>query len=107
MVKIMKDESTEVLESSERDETNELQRKIIYTHDEAAKMIEMFEDILLKNDICIPSPEDDEREPDNMMGLYGSTYSDLLDNIEGLLIDIISLCKQGSEVVKYEFSGNY
>lgn len=82
-------------------------KKVIYTHDESARIIDMFEEILSKHNIHIPSPEDDDREPDNMVGLYGSTYSDLLDDIEGLLVDIVDSCAQGSEVVKYEFSGNY
>ena len=49
----------------------------IYTHDEAMLIVEMFEDILSEYNIHIPSPEDDEREPDNMVGLYGYTYSDV------------------------------
>lgn len=82
-------------------------KKTVYTHDEAAKIVEMFEDILSEHNIHIPSPEDNEREPDNMIGLYGSTYSSLLDNVEEILIDIIASCKQDSDVVEYEFSGNY
>lgn len=81
--------------------------KTIYTHDEAARIIELFEDILSEHDIHIPSPEDDEREPDNMVGLYGSTYSDLLDAVEESLINIVNLCKQGYEIVENEFSGKY
>lgn len=81
--------------------------KTIYTHDEAARIIELFEDILSEHDIHIPSPEDDEREPDNMVGLYGSTYSDLLNAVEESLINIVNLCKQGYEIVENEFSGKY
>ena len=81
--------------------------KKIYTHDEAARVIDAFEDVLSKYDIHVPSPEDDEREPDNMIGLYGSTYSDLLDDIESMLIDLISTATHGAEVVSGEFSGNY
>ena len=79
----------------------------IYTHDEASKMLEAFEDVLSKYNIHVPSPEDDEREPDNMIGLYGSTYSDLLDNIESMLIDLISTAKSGAEVITDVYSGNY
>lgn len=82
-------------------------KKTICTHDEAARIIEMFEDILSEHNIHIPSPEDAEREPDNMVGLYGSTYSNLLDNVEEILIDIIASCKQGSDIIEHEFSGNY
>lgn len=81
--------------------------KIIYTHDEAARIIELFEDILSEHDIHVPSPEDYEREPDNMIGLYGSTYSSLLDDTEDLIIDIITRTQKGFDVVEDEFSGNY
>ena len=48
-----------------------------------------------KYNIHVPSPEDDEREPDDLIGLYGSTYSELLDDIESRLIDLISAAKSG------------
>ena len=79
--------------------------KTIYTHDEATRILEMFEDVLEKHNIHVPSQEDDEREEDNMVGLYGSTYSELLDAVEEKLIEIISECKKGYEVVQYEYSG--
>lgn len=77
----------------------------IYTHDEAMLIVEMFEDVLSAYDISVPSPEDDEREPDNMIGLYGSTYSDLLDLVEDKLIEILSKHEQNCEIVQGEFSG--
>ena len=80
-------------------------KKTIYTHDEATRILEMFEDILEKHNICVPSQDDEEREEDNMVGLYGSTYSDLLDEVEEKLIEIINDCKKGYEVVQYEYSG--
>ena len=80
-------------------------KKTIYTHDEATRILEMFEDILEKHNICVPSQDDKEREEDNMVGLYGSTYSDLLDEVEEKLIEIINDCKKGYEVVQYEYSG--
>lgn len=61
----------------------------IYTRDEAAKIVEMFEDILVENEISVPSPEDDDRDPDDNLGLYGSVYSDLLDRVEDTLVKII------------------
>ena len=61
----------------------------IYTHDEAMLIVELFEDILTQHNIKVPSPEDDEREPDNDAALYGSTYSDLLDSVEDKLIEIL------------------
>ena len=49
----------------------------IYTRDEAADIVEMFEKILLDNDISIPSPEDDERGP------HGDTIKDLTEVVLG------------------------
>lgn len=77
----------------------------IYTHDEAMLIVEMFEDVLSTYDISVPSPEDDEREPDNMVGLYGSAYSDLLDSVEDKLIEILDKHKRDCEIVQGEFSG--
>lgn len=77
----------------------------IYTHDEAMLLVEMFEDILSAHNIIIPSPEDDEREPDNMVGLYGTTYSNLLDLVEDKLIEILRRHELGTKVIQYEFSG--
>lgn len=79
----------------------------IYTHDEAARIIEMFESILSEHDVHIPSPEDEDRETDNMAGLYGSTYGDLLDEVECTLIDLLKRAGQGCNVVTYRFSGKY
>ena len=76
----------------------------IFTHTEASDIVEMFEDILIENNICVPSPEDDEREKDNMIGLYGSTYSDLLDAVEGALINIIETAKAGAEIITDTFN---
>lgn len=81
--------------------------KKIYTHDEAARLVDAFDEVLSQHNIHVPSPEDDEREEDSMVGLYGSTYSDLLDYVENKLVDIIGTAKTGAEVVVGEFSGNY
>ena len=79
----------------------------IYTHDEAARIVEMFEDILDRYNISVPSPEDDDRDPDNMIGLYGSTYSDLLDAVESAICDLLDKHKEGTEIVTDEFSGDF
>ena len=47
----------------------------IYTHDEAALIVEMFEDVLDEHDITIPSPEDDDRTADNDAKLYSAAIS--------------------------------
>ena len=78
---------------------------MIYTHDEAMLIVEMFENILTQYNIKVPSPEDDEREPDNDASLYGSTYSDLLDGVEDKLIEILERHTLNTKVIRYEFSG--
>ena len=78
---------------------------MIYTHDEAMLIVEMFEDVLSKYSISIPSDEDDEREEDNMVGLYGSTYSDLFDSVEENICSILARCKRGEKIIENEFSG--
>lgn len=78
---------------------------MIYTHDEAMLIVEMFEDILIQHNIKFPSPEDDERELDNDAALYGSTYSDLLDSVEDKLIEILKRHTLNTKVIRDEFSG--
>ena len=79
----------------------------IHTHDEAARIVDAFEEVLSRYNIHVPSPGDDDRDEDNMVGLYGSTYGDLLDYVESKLVDIIDTAKTGAEVVVGEFSGTY
>lgn len=77
----------------------------IYTRDEAVLIVEMFENVLDTYNIKVPSPEDDEREPDNEAKLYGSVYSDLLDNVEASLIELLEKHDEDTEIVTDEFSG--
>lgn len=77
----------------------------IYTRDEAVLIVEMFESVLDTYNIKVPSPEDDEREPDNEAKLYGSVYSDLLDNVEASLIELLEKHDEDTEIVTDEFSG--
>lgn len=77
----------------------------VYTHDEAARIVELFEEVLDEHDITIPSPEDDEREEDNTARIYGSTYGDLHDEVEGMLIDIANRSKAGADIIAWEYSG--
>lgn len=79
----------------------------IHTHDEAARIVDAFEEVLSRYNIHVPSPGDDDRDEDNMVGLYGSTYGDLLDYVESKLVDVIDTAKTGAEVVVGEFSGTY
>lgn len=72
--------------------------KKLYTHSLAAMLVEMFEDVLIASNIRVPSPDDDDREPDDK-GLYGQTYYDLLDSVESELLEIIQQAKAGAEVI--------
>lgn len=80
----------------------------IYTHDEAARIVGMFESVLERYGIKVPSPEDDEREFDNSAAFYGSTYSELLDTTEAALLNIL-VNHEGRlrNVIPFTFSGNY
>lgn len=80
-------------------------RELIYTRDEAARIVELFEEVLERYSIVVPSPEDDEREEDNAATLYGSVYYELLDGVEGILIDNLNQASE-SNVECYRFSGN-
>ena len=79
----------------------------IYTHDEAARIVELFEDVLDEYGIKVPSPEDDEREPDNEAKLYGSVYWGLMDGVEERVIELLRAHKPDAAVVSYEFSGRF
>lgn len=72
----------------------------IYIHEEAANIVELFEETLEEHDVTLPSPEDDERdEEENPVRLYGSTFYKLLDSVETVLIDILNRKKAGEEIV--------
>lgn len=86
-------------------EANAPQSDAIYIRDEAVLIVEMFENVLDTYNIKVPSPEDDEREPDNEAKLYGSVYSDLLDNVEASLIELLEKHDEDTEIVTDEFSG--
>lgn len=80
----------------------------VFTHDIAAWIVENFESVLDEQDITLTSPEDDEKEPDNAARLYGSTYCDLLDVTESIVIQILE--QSGVSRDKYitdRFSGNF
>lgn len=86
---------------------NHTEMNAVYTHDYASGILELFDDVLSLYGIKVPSPEDYERESDNMVGLYGSTYSDLLDSVEDRIIELIDEYKRKQHVVSYEYSGSY
>lgn len=83
----------------------------VYTHDVAALILEKFEDLLESKDITVKCADEDEQadresEPDNGARLYGSEYSELLDDVESTVIDAVMDVERGAEIVKDVFSGN-
>ncbi len=79
--------------------------KPIYTHDEAGAIIELFENLLIKNDIILPSPEDSEREEGNEAAIYGTVYGDLLQAVEDRLIEITKKASRGAKIIPDIYSG--
>lgn len=71
----------------------------IFTRDEAAEIVEKFDNLLIEHNICIPSPEDEEREPDDMVGLYGTVYYGLVDYVESKLKEIIERFQNGEDII--------
>lgn len=53
--------------------------KTIYTHDIAAGIVERFEDVLVEKNICVPSPDDDERSEEDKVGLYAEKLKEAYD----------------------------
>lgn len=94
----------EVTKKASHCEDSKCSKNTIYSHDEAARILGLFEDVLESNGIKVPSPEDDDRREDNEAVLYGSVYSDLLEQVEDVLLEIINRTKN-STVIEYEFSG--
>lgn len=71
----------------------------IYTMNEAANIIDLFEDLLDKYDITVPSEDDADRTEDNNARIYGMEYAELLDTIQTRLVMWTALVKNGAEVV--------
>lgn len=81
-----------------------------YTRDTAALIIEKFEDLLAAKDMRVPCSDPDERaeldgDPDNDARLYGTEYSELLDEIEADIAELAEKIQAGAEIVRDEFSG--
>ena len=84
-----------------------LNENTIYTHGEAARIVELFEDVLDEHDIKIPSSEEDEHEPDNETKLYGSVYWNLIDGVEESIINLLQAHKYDTTVIKYKYSDRF
>ena len=96
-----------MMEKSEITETDTLTEQV-YTHDIAARIVENFESVLDEQDITLTSPEDDEKELDNAARLYGSTYCDLLDVTESIVIQTLEQAGVSRDrYITDRFSGNF
>lgn len=76
---------------------------MVYIRNETAHILDMFDDVLTKHGIKVPSPEDDERDEDNDAALYGSVYYDLFDDLEYTLMRIVEQVRAGEEVITDEW----
>lgn len=76
----------------------------IYTHDEALRIMELFEDVLAQHNVHVPSPEDDDRDEEDMIGMYGSTYGDLLDDVEENIVELLRRHETDKDVILNQFS---
>lgn len=84
-----------------------LKNGYVYTHDEAAKILDKIDDVLVKYDIRVPSPEDEDDDR-HETGLHGSTYDELFNYVEDRLKAIIKVVQTGNYVIiPDKFSGNY
>ena len=81
--------------------------KTIYTHDIAAGIVDRFEDVLVETDICLPSPDDDDRPEEDNAGLYGK----LVDTVEEVLLELIEKARDGStgtyDIISGIYGGKY
>lgn len=75
----------------------------IYSREEAAQIVDLFENVLDKYDIIVPSPEDNERGPDNDAKLYGTTYWNLLDEVEDAIIELLQRSDCTKHICSYVF----
>ena len=61
--------------------------KEIYTHNVAADIVELFEDLLDENNIVIS--DEDRTGDEGEANLYGMTYGNLLDSVEDILVEML------------------
>lgn len=82
-------------------------KEVIYTHDEATRIIEAFEGLLENYEMKIPSVDDGtdyEIDDEDRAPIFGTEYSELQDKIEEILISILT--KAGvKNFVPYQYSG--
>ena len=73
---------------------------MIYTHNVATDIVEVFEDLLDKNNITIP--DEDRTGDEGEARLYGMTYSNVIDAVEEILIEMLKKAPD-AKVVSYVY----
>ena len=74
--------------------------KAIYTHNVATSIVEVFEDLLEENNITIPS--EDRVGDEGEAKLFGMEYSNVLDEVEEILIEMLKKAPD-AKVVSYVY----
>lgn len=84
--------------------------RTVYTHDEAARIVEHFENLLYAKNIEIPCADADEQaerhDGGNAAALYGTEYSGLLEDVEDSLVCMLRTAGV-LNFVQDMFSGNF
>lgn len=77
-------------------------KDITYTRSAAADIVDKFCDVLDAAGISVPSPDDENREP-NSPPLYGQTWDDLVSEVEQMLIDLLSEHGPQTQIVQDKY----
>lgn len=77
----------------------------LYTRPFAAEIVYLFEKLLDEHGIIIPSPEDSDGRFDyvNFAPIYGTTYSDLADEIERILVNMLRHYDTETEIISFVY----
>ena len=78
----------------------------LHTRPFAADIVSLFENLLDEHGIIIPSPEDSDGRFDygNTVPIYGTTYSDLLDEVEQILVNMLRHYDSETEIISFVYS---
>ena len=78
----------------------------LHTRPFAADIVYLFEKLLDEHGIIIPSPEDSDGRfaYGNTAPIYGTTYSDLLDQVEQILVNMLRHYDSETEIISFVYS---
>ena len=77
---------------------------MVNTHHLTRDILDLVDNYLSSFGIKVPSPEDHERGEDNDAALYGTTYAELFDPIEDMIVDAVERAARGESVQSYVFN---